>query len=533
VANTFSVPAPVSNNDSCRVDSSGTLRAYCDETLVAENVYCPTQEEAEIKLGTGNTDIGTFCVTEEGAILDGNTGASRPQMTFAPVLDDENNIIGARALLMYEETKGFCDEGGGCPDAPYDTGKLVMYHHMPAFDEPQMVAEGDVLSEPVQAATFDPLSGESLTPEEYCNQSEFCEPGDPLYENTRRDKFVANTDPTHDVKVLAIYKQGYYNQGERADIFGRRAIGGYDIEHFSPDFCVSCVRPTDEGTEVVETGDYTYTTKVTEWDWQPEYVDDESWVNPHDDARSLRAKLDGDRVLIAYAWTPNWLLSTTLGGDGYFKDNHDFMVRRSFQPATGATITDNGDGTASVDFTETANQALFFEPPIDTSHLVNNHETAVEPRLAVVDGSILSCPANWGIGEVQDPSQCDVTGVPGSDKFVVTYCTAINEERVPTGGAPTHLPGLDCYYSWTTDNGETFVAEDVDGDGLPDYDCLACDKEAGEVEPENVLTPDGMILHSAWVANGELEETGSDVQNGSDVWYGQFSLEEETAETTD
>ena len=509
VAKTFSVPAPVSNNNSCRLDSSGTIPAYCDTNLAPATPFCVSEESVTVQLGGGATDTGRFCVTEWGDVLDGDTGASRPNLDFATVLDDSNNVVGARALLLYEETKGLCEEGHGCPDAPYDVGKLIMYHHMPDFSAPQMVQRGDLLSQPVTTATTDPL----LDPVGYPAPAE-----DPatlelegLYENARRERFVVNSDPTNPVKMVVIYKQGWYNQGERADIFARRAIGGYDISNFGPDMCVSCVRPTV--TELTDTGDYTSTTKVVEWDWNAEYVNDESWTNPYDDARSLRAKLDGDRLLIAYGWTPNWKLTTTLGGDGFFKDHFNFMVRRSYQAAAAD------------------NTGVFFELPIDTSNLKNNQENVVEPRLVTVADSILNCTSN-------DARTCTVpAGAPsGSTKFVVTYCTGVNTERSGADGRPVHAPGLDCFYSWSVDNGETFVADrdDLDGDGLVDFDCLACENDLEEVEPEVVLSEDGMAMHTLTVANQmldedndhlyDMDEDGVYIRTDSDAWYRRFEL---------
>ena len=520
VAVTFSVPVPVSDNNSCKTDaSSGNIPDYCDTSLVADTPYCADTVTVTTQVGGGGTSTGTFCVTEDGAVLDGDTGASRPNLHFAAKLDDATGeVIGARALLTYEETKGLCEEGKGCPDAPYDVGKFVMYHHMPDFDAPLIVDGGDILSAPVTLATTDPLDPGAVFEPVDDPTTERDE--SVLYENSRRERFVVNSDPNHPVKLVVIYKQGWYNQGERADIFARRAVGGYEIENFSPPMCASCVMPVE--TEITEGDNYTYTTKVLTWDWLPEYVDHESWTNPYDDARSLRAKLDGDRLLIAYGWTPNWLLTTVLGGDGYFKDNYDFLVRRSYNVDSGYTI--NADGSVTF-LEEGANQAIFFEAPVNTSNIASNKENQVEPRLVTVPGSVLDCPS-WGIGEVQDPAACVIpsTAAEGSHKFIVTYCTAVNTEREGPDGRPVHAPGLDCFYSWSQDSGKTFVATDEDGDGIIDFECLACQKDLEEVEPEVILTEDGMTAHAAWVANGELDESGSDMQNGSDAWYGQFSL---------
>jgi hypothetical protein len=36
-----------------------------------------------------------------------------------------------------------------------------------------------------------------------------------------------------------------------------------------------------------------------------------------------------------------------------------------------------------------------------------------------------------------------------------------------------------------------------------------------------------MLMRAAWVANGEIDEPGSEMPNGSEAWYGAFSLAEE------
>ena len=261
---TMSVPVPVSDNISCNVDATNAKMVCTTTTFCADTATVPVQK---------SEDTGTFCVvdydatagyTEDvDAVLDGDTAASRPNLHFAEVLDGSNNVIGARALLTYEESKGLCELGNGCKDSdlyPYDIGKYVLYHHMPDFTQPQMVAKGDIVSAPVQTATTDPFDDAASYAPEVDND---------LYENARRERFVINSDPTNDTKFVMIYKQGWYNQGERADIFMRRAVGGYDAANFTPDVCVSCVTPA--AVELVE-DDTAYTPKVESWTWLPENI---------------------------------------------------------------------------------------------------------------------------------------------------------------------------------------------------------------------------------------------------------------------
>ncbi|WP_152485980.1 choice-of-anchor O protein [Methylohalobius crimeensis] len=51
---------------------------------------------------------------------------------------------------------------------------------------------------------------------------------------------------------------------------------------------------------------------------------DQSWYNPLDVAKGHRGFIDGDFIMILYAWSPNWKLNT----EG--KDRYELYVRRSF-----------------------------------------------------------------------------------------------------------------------------------------------------------------------------------------------------------
>ncbi len=60
-------------------------------------------------------------------------------------------------------------------------------------------------------------------------------------------------------------------------------------------------------------------------------LDDQVWENPYDVAKGHRGFLDGDFVMMMYAWAPNWN-ANTVGNDHY-----NLYVRRSFDG--GATWT--------------------------------------------------------------------------------------------------------------------------------------------------------------------------------------------------
>jgi len=51
---------------------------------------------------------------------------------------------------------------------------------------------------------------------------------------------------------------------------------------------------------------------------------DQSWYNPPDVARGHRGYLDGDFIMMLYAWSPTWRL------DAKRSDRYELYIRRSF-----------------------------------------------------------------------------------------------------------------------------------------------------------------------------------------------------------
>ena len=79
---------------------------------------------------------------------------------------------------------------------------------------------------------------------------------------------------------------------------------------------------------------------------------DQSWYNPYDVAKGHRGFLDGDFVMMLYAWSPNWRLNT-VGHDRYelyirrsFSGGQDWTtLPKSFTDTTGTKFS--GDGTVT------------------------------------------------------------------------------------------------------------------------------------------------------------------------------------------
>ncbi|WP_041354860.1 choice-of-anchor O protein [Nitrosococcus halophilus] len=63
---------------------------------------------------------------------------------------------------------------------------------------------------------------------------------------------------------------------------------------------------------------------------------DQSWYNPLDVAKGHRGFVDGDFIMLLYAWSPNWKLNTR------GRDRYELYIRRSFDGGqTWTTLPDN------------------------------------------------------------------------------------------------------------------------------------------------------------------------------------------------
>ena len=213
-------------------------------------------------------EVDGFCVAKPeygGQVLDGDTGASRPNLFIQAITDPvTKKVVGAQAMIGYEETKGL----GAGPDSeadPEDIGKYAVYHYLPDFANPEVVQAGNILSLPNE-------NGE--------------------YENARRVRFVVqplSNMGEAELAMVALYRQGEEGKGAPADIFMRKAIGGYSFQHFA----AGAVNLS--GTEVLATEPTDgQIDKVTEYTWTAGNLLDESYDNPYDDARAHRAQLRGD-----------------------------------------------------------------------------------------------------------------------------------------------------------------------------------------------------------------------------------------------
>ena len=541
----MSLPVRISDNDVCsreNIDPDGGQGEHdYDDEGQGTHRYCGTLEGIGTAEAPGtNTlcaytvekanpkgEIHNVCVTADGRLLDGNTGASRANIFLQPYMKPDGTKS-AWAIVGYEESKGVgippdhddhdCDTESEEEehDTKYkpDEGKNVIYHSFD-FRNPELVGGGGILNLPETDASGNPVYvldefGDLLLDWK----------GDPqlAYENARRVRFItqpkSKKGPSGTV-LVALYRQGEEGKGKPADIFMRRVKASpsgnpYAFGNFVPGAQnVSSVRPTDTWQNPF---DLEKPEKTLRWAWTPDNLDDKSSKYPRLDAKAQRGAINGDDLLIGYSWTPNW------GRAG--NDKYDFYVRRSFNGG-GDWTTDPGAlesiehnvvyrvpivdyDTQTVSWEEKVDTQVYgpggTEPPRNVSNLRNNRISVLEPRLVKTPGTIKT---NGVVLYPEDKRDSSV--------YQLAYGLEFNQNSLPDGVEYPKMP-LDIYYSRTMDKGqryESVVVTPQGGSGKAEegWNPMAKDKpQQGAAQLRQ--TPDGSRMYGIWL---EESDQGSDI----------------------
>jgi hypothetical protein len=347
---TFSVPVRVTDNAACKVehktqedgtpipmmDQNGYVQKgapYCQD--VCHNVIVDPNPQARYPLS---------CETETGIPLNGDTGASRPNM----FLIDDSGIV--RVVLAYEESKGLgkgpaeshrrLEDDDADADEREDWGKNIYYHTFP-YNEPDEIEHGMMVNLPELTKNNEP----AVT----VDGTEF------LTKNARRVRMIVQPPNNWGVERLAmvlLYREGEEGHGHPAHIIMRRFIGGYMPGNLE---CTKTRNHPDTKKAVCVEG-----SKDLNEDNIPQ-------PDSLDDARAHRGFLRGDFLVVGYTYTDNW-------GRGN-PDRHDLFVRRSFD---GGKKWTNANGVK--------------EGPVNLSNVKAEREgpswSVMEPRLFATPGTI-------------------------------------------------------------------------------------------------------------------------------------------------
>lgn len=276
-------------------------------------------------------------------------------------------------------------------------------------------------------------------------------------------------------------------------------------------------------------------------------LDNQSWENPFDIAKGHRGFLDGDFLMVMYAWSPNYK-ANKVG-----KDHYNLYARRSFNGGLSWTTTPGdmrvldpvvegveGDydqltdpvciienylnknlGAESDGAVDYCYDAGVFEQARNVSQLTGTRETILDPRYSPTAASVTRCiDPEEGLVDCTDnspllPGDVDGEVLPYSDdathvdsNFFIVYETGDNT-TVELGEATP----LDLFYSRATSYGDLY--EDVtytpscSGGTCPDtvtgWDALENNEpESGEASIR--ANPAGTFFYAGWNQATEIGE---------------------------
>ncbi len=558
-------------------DDLDTIEQSSDSTFCSEVVGWTNPGEITLQL----------CQTEDGRVLQGRVGASRPRVNVQPYDSDGDYVYDSAWVIMGAEESKALGEGSTDEDVePEDLGKNMWYY---TFDmlNPEVVMQGGMLNQPAVCGPHD----------EDCTEGDFFpllvdDFENEFYETEISRRFSHFSQPIHQigesgVSAVLIVKQGILNQGGPADIFLRRTVvpddewldcdtgeavtddtverclpAGYNPYAYENMACedadgtsmwaytddtnggtnpryleglclsnminvsggtiVSCDNGSSgedcaaafpwDGQDDIGTDGFP---KVSEWrqcdgtgtidgcDGDND-LDDQSWENPYDVSKGHRGFIDGDFILMMYAWSPNWQ-ANSVGNDHY-----NLYARRSFDGGETWTTTpaelgglgeagDESDPTAcenykdgseitTVCFTYGAGE---FEQSRNLSQLVGNRETIIDPRYTPT-GGIKMLP-------ITDLKETGFTGYDDDErdpsKFFIVYETGDNTTVAEGEAVP-----LDLFYSRAITWGDDYDLAEYEKDGEIElgFDWLEHDRENLSGEAANLANNGGTYYYAIW-----------------------------------
>jgi hypothetical protein len=546
----FSMPVRISDNDICntenmkveleedgltpKLDENGNYIPMMDEEgkHAGTHRYCyevpKVCESFHLKTSNSPDNPTDKLVCATGAdskgrrrLLDGDTGASRPNINFMSFTKKVGGVEvpSAYAIIAYEETKGV---GGGHPvwdddpdtthgDEKYkpDMGKNVIFHTF-EFDKPDLVSGGEIVNLPER----DEFGNLLYLVDEYGELVLDWEGKAQLaYENARRPRMlpqppgqaIAKSAGGTDTVMILIYKQGESGKGRPSDIFTRRVVNPrtpganpYSFDNFvcnewetalndericvDGDHNISTVEPTEfwynPDAEPDAKGD---PTKVVKWRQTEESLKHSSGRNPYEDARAHRGILRGDNLFVAYTHTPNWAASRNAN------DKYDVYIRRSFdggqtwttdpkpRAAEGEEVQDDGEichtlvwkDYNSVSTEEEAKQKDTYEEVVcyepGEFEPGRNMSQLKNSKFSVIEPRLVGT----GGGNKPDALGVCATGLPedceNKDVFYLSWGT---ETNIPKAHGDSEEEEIeyeviegDLFYTFTQDRGQTFFRQ--------------------------------------------------------------------------
>jgi len=468
-------PVRITDNEICQPDDN---KIYCQEICNIGEVTITTTNNNKTDsvtrcythdtdwLLTGAPDLWEHPDLNDTAVLDGDTGASRPAISIIET-DEGESVV----LLGYEETKGLSLSQAAAQDQDQGTsttnveleGKSVYFEsfNFNAIDDfnasvpdtmfnvaMPLVSAGDIINVRV--------------PDQNNTDSK-------IYENARRLVIGTQVDAcdVQNYTFAILYKQSYDTQGASSDMFVRVNNGlTYDSfialpsGHSVGDLNVTNVSAQDINVSS-EAGNSAQ--DYVEPSWSEFNLIAQTYDNDIENTYSPRIFLRGDNIFTGYAYTPD--------DTGNFPSN--------FHPH----VYMNG----------------VWQGPENVSKLIQGHITSEDPRFIPTPKAL----ANTLPSDASNPNV-----------LWVSWGTINTDPAVDAPEGIYFKRGIFDGTTWNWDENATKIA----------------DREGALVQESAVqvlATPDGKTLHNVWVQ--EVEEAEYDLNDpfhGLDTWYGRVDINE-------
>jgi hypothetical protein len=457
----FAYPVRITNNETC---SPGDNKLYCAD-------HCSST--VDIEKGNQSGDVVTRCVDDdldymtddatiapEAAVLNGDTGASRPALKILKTNADVPEYV---AILAYEETKGLANstkQDQGTTETNIALEGKAVYFESFFWDQPVDISASRPVNLRVPGATVDSTDTVTLT-------------GLDIYENARRVVIANQVDSCEmadgDYTFGLLYKQGYDTQGGPSDMYIRMNKG----------FTYETFEDTATNVSARETV-YDVDGKVTSISWSTDNLDDMSYDNPIDNTFSPRAFLRGDEIYIGFEYTPNWRQTS----NGTSPNN--FWVHRFvdglWQGPQQVTYVTGASGTAQAKVSTL--DPRFFPTPKGSNTVLPSDQS--NPDVLFI---------SYGTFDMETKKELDLFYSRSTDKGVTW-------EYQDGAGNTVVIPGINNIVG--------------DADDAYRHAKLAARQDVEEKEVQTVISPDGTLLFNAW-----LQETETAC---ADPWCGLESM---------
>jgi hypothetical protein len=550
VALPMAVPVRLTDNNMCKYnmqyDNEGNvINPYCYEDFDANGTadFCA----AEVGwTNPGGTTL-SLCETQDGRVLWGRTGAARTRLNLQPYTKPDGTVS-AWVVMAYEELKALGNGGGDVEEDPIDIGKNIWYHTFDMF-EPDIVSQGAMLNQPAIDRETDDFF--ELLEDDFGNY---------FYETEIARRFNIMTqsaskaeESKEDTTAILIYKQGIINQGGPADIFLRRLVlpDNFDstvdnpyafenmvceewdytdgsnpryVEGLCLDPAINVSGSTIGTCEGGSSGDACADlfpwdggegyVKVTEWMQTEDNLDDQAWENPYDVSKGHRGFIDGDFIMMMYAWSPNWK-ANSVGNDHY-----NLYIRRSYDGGLTWTTTPSeleGSGTCHTEnylseaaSVESCYGAGEFEQARNVSQLIGNKVTILDPRYTPTTDEIVA-PTGEYLSEYDYPAYAGDVRDPSA--FFIVYETGDNTTVAEGEAVP-----LDLFYSRAYYYGDEYDLVDFvkDGETVPGWDWLENQHDDLSGEASVTTNPSGSFFYAVW---NQWQEPEEHVIENSDIYF--------------